>query len=72
MTHKRYPITNHGKVDERYSIEIVAIGYAKPHYVVYFCDKMVGHSEYYGSALMLAMGHNTKRKGALVIEGVPA
>lgn len=61
-----------GNIDRRYSIDLEYCGYEKPHYVARFCDEWIGQSAFYSSALMLAIGHNSRRKGALVIEGIPA
>lgn len=73
MKHNANPIRHdNGKIDARYSIALEYCGYEKPRYVARFCDEWIGQSAFYSSALMLATGHNARRKGALVIEGIPA
>lgn len=67
---KQHPITNNGRTDERYSVRLEYCGHEKPHYVVRFCGEWIGQSQFYGSALMLASGHNARRNGALVIEAL--
>lgn len=63
---KQYPITNNGQPDTRYSINKEFCGYPEPRYVLRFCGEWIGQSRFYSSVLTLAVGHNAKRKGALV------
>jgi hypothetical protein len=74
MTHNINPIRHDsGGIDKRYSIKLEYCGHEKPHYVARFCDdEFIGSSAFYSSALMLAIGHNARRKGALTVEGIPA
>lgn len=68
-----HPIRHdNGGIDNRYQIALEHCGHEKPHYVARFCDERIGSSAFYSSALMLAVGHNARRKGALVIEGSPS
>jgi hypothetical protein len=74
MEHNPNPIRHDsGAIDLRYRISLEYCGHEKPRYVARFCDdEFIGSSAFYSSALMLAIGHNARRKGALVIEGIPA
>jgi len=64
-----YPVTNHGAKDERYQISLEYCGYAHPMFTARFCDdELIGRSRFYTSAMMLASGHNARRKGAMIIE----
>jgi hypothetical protein len=73
MEHNPNPIRHNGAIDLRYRISLEYCGHEKPRYVARFCDdEFIGSSAFYSSALMLAIGHNARRKGALVIEGIPA
>ena len=71
---KRHPVTHdNGKPDFRYSVALEFCGHAKPHYVARFCDdEFIGSSEFYSSAALLAIGHNARRKGAMIIEAMNA
>ena len=74
MKHNTHPISHdNGAIDRRYRIGLEYCGRGRPHFVARFCgDEFIGSSTFYSSALMLAIGHNARRKGALVIEGIPA
>jgi hypothetical protein len=74
MEHNTNPIRHdNGAIDLRYRISLEYCGHEKPHFVARFCDdEFIGSSAFYSSALMLAVGHNARRKGALVFEGIPA
>ena len=64
-----YPVTNHGAKDERYQISLEYCGHAQPMFTARFCDgELIGRSRSYASAVMLATGHNARRKGAMIIE----
>lgn len=67
-----YPVTNYGRKDERYEISLEYCGYEHPMFTARFCDKLIGRSRFYSSAVMLAVGHNAERKGAMIIECKPA
>lgn len=68
---KANPIRHdNGKPDYRYRIGLEHCGHEKPHYVVRFCDDWIGSSAFYSSAVMLAAGHNARRKGAMIIEAM--
>ncbi len=71
---KRHPVTHdNGKPDLRYSVALEFCGHEKPHYVARFCDdERIGSSQFYSSAVMLAIGHNAQRKGAMIIEELSA
>ena len=56
-----------GNADTRYSIRKEYTGHATPQWVARFCDEYIGSSQFYGSALMLASGHNARRNGALTL-----
>lgn len=62
-----YPVTQSGKVDRRYTVQLEHCGYERPHYVARFCGDWIGSSPFKCSAFMLATGHNQARKGALVV-----
>lgn len=65
---KQYPIRNEGTADHRYSIQQEFTGHANgKQWVVRFCGEWIGSSQFYGSALMLATGHNARRNGALTV-----
>jgi len=66
MMSKQHPIQN----DERYSIRKEYTGHATPQWVVRFCGELIGSSQFYGSALMLASGHNARRNGALTVQEI--
>ena len=64
-----YPVSNHGVRDERYQISLEYCGYEYPMFTARFCDdELIGRSRYYSSAAMLAVGHNARRNGAMIIE----
>lgn len=67
---KQYPIRHDGgKTDFRYSIRQEFTGHAQgKQWVARFCGDWIGSSQFYSSALMLAAGHDARRKGALVLE----
>jgi hypothetical protein len=66
-----YPVTNHGKRDERYQISLEYCGYEHPMFTARFCDdELIGRSRFYSSAVMLASGHNAQRNGAMIIEAM--
>lgn len=69
---KQHPIRHdNGATDMRYRIALEHCGFERPHYVARFCDdEFIGSSRFYSSALMLAVGHDQRRKGALVIEAI--
>jgi len=71
---KTYPVTQSGKPDLRYTIGQEFTGHesGKPQFVVRFCGEWIGSSAFYSSAALLAVCHNQKRLGALVIEGISA
>jgi hypothetical protein len=73
MEHNPNPITDdNGAIDFRYRISLEYCGHEKPRYVARFCDnEFIASSAFYSSALMSAIGHNARRKGALVIAGIP-
>ncbi len=72
MAHNPNPIRNHGRTDRRYRIGLEFCGHEKARHVVRFCDEFISSHATYGAALMAASGHNARRNGALVIEGIPA
>jgi hypothetical protein len=61
------PIRNNGRPDMRYAITRENTGHEAPHYVARFDGDWIGSSPHYSSAVMLAAGHNARRKGAEVI-----
>ena len=61
-----------GSVDRRYTIAKEFCGYAEKRFVARFCGDWIGQSQFYTAAVMLAVGHNMRRKGAAVIVGQPA
>jgi hypothetical protein len=72
MEHNPNPISHdNGAIDLRYRISPEYCGHEKPRYVARFCDEFIASSAFYSSALMLAIGHNARRKGALVIVEIP-
>ena len=56
--------------DPRWTISREWTGQEKPQFVVRFCDDWIGQRAFFDSAVMLAVGENARRNGALVIEGV--
>lgn len=62
----RHPILK----DSRYTIAKEFCGQPEARFVVRFCGEWIGQSKFYSSAVMLAVGHNAQRHGALVIEAV--
>lgn len=67
---KQNPIRHDdGKTDSRYSIRQEFTGHAQgKQWVARFCGDWIGSSKFYSSALMLAAGHDARRKGARVLE----
>lgn len=56
--------------DRRYTVRREFCGYPDPYWVARFCGEWIGASKFKGSALMLAIGHKTKREGAMIIEAI--
>ena len=67
-----FPVTNHAETDTRYTITREFDGHQYKRYIARFCGEWIGGRATYGGAVMLATGHNQRRKGALVIEEVSA
>ena len=53
--------------DPRYTITKEWTGKEKPQFVVRFCDEWICSTLFYNSAVIRAVGHNSERKGALII-----
>ena len=70
---KQYPIRHdNGGTDHRYSIRQEYTGHAQgKQWVARFAGEWIGSSQFYGSALMLAAGHNARRNGALTLSNNP-
>jgi hypothetical protein len=65
---KNHPVTHeNGGVDTRYSVEKEFTGRAKPQFVARFCGEFIGSSGFYNSAVVRCIGHNSARKGNLVV-----
>lgn len=56
--------------DPRYTVAKEFCGYERARWVVRFCGEWIGQSQFYSAALMLTVGHNAKRNGAVIIEEV--
>lgn len=56
-----------GKPDFRYTITREWCGEPEPRFVARFCGEWIGQSKFYTSAVMLAVGHNSRRMGNPVI-----
>lgn len=64
VTHKEGPMK--GKPDRRYSVALEYCGHEKPMWVARFAGEFLSSSAFKGSAQMLALGHDCRRRGALV------
>ncbi len=64
--------TTHLKSDKRYSITREWTGREKPQWVVRFCGEFVSSHAFHSAALMRAVGESSIRRGAQVIEEIPA
>lgn len=63
-----HPVSHKNRTpDKRYTITREWCGDSAQHYVARFCGEWIGSSRFYASAVTLAVGHNSKRQGALVI-----
>lgn len=70
---KTHPIHHSdGSTDHRYALRQEWCGDALRKWVVRFDGEWVGASPFYSSALMLAIGHNASRLGALTVTAQPA
>jgi hypothetical protein len=69
---KQHPVSNHGATDHRYAVRQEYTGHAQPQWVARFCGEWIGASQFYSSALMLAVGHNARRNAALTVERISA
>ena len=65
---KQHPVTINGEPDTRYSIEKEDTLNIASRFVARFCGEWIGQSQFYSSAVLLAIDHNSRRKGAMVTE----
>lgn len=54
--------------DRRYTWSLEFCGYAKPKWILRFCDEWVACFDTEGAAMMRAMGESAKRRGCAIIE----
>lgn len=65
---RKYPVTQNGRPDGRYSVTLEHCGHDRPHYVARFCGDWIGSSFSYSAAAVMAIGHNQVRMGAAIVE----
>ena len=63
-----YPI----KKDRRYTITKEYTGKAKPQYVIRFCNEWIDSRQFLNSAIVRAVGYDSERRGAMIIEALEA
>ena len=56
--------------DQRYTVSLEFTGKLAPQHVARFCGEWIGSTRSLSGAVMLAVGHNARRRGAMIIEAI--